>query len=32
MMFVNTMIDLTVQEYFDSSLDETINYILFLGP
>ena len=32
MMFVNRMMNLTVQKYFDSSLDETINYILFLGP
>ena len=31
-MFVNRMMNLTVQKYFDSSLDETINYILFLGP
>ena len=32
MLFVNRMFHLTLQQYEDSSLDDSINYILFLGP
>lgn len=31
-LFVNRMFHLTLQQYFDSTLDDSINYILFLGP
>lgn len=31
-LFVNRIMHLTVEQYIDTSLDETINYILFIGP